>query len=110
MGLVDVLRTLRTAEGRSVLWTWFAHGREVHQTTPQTAEERYPELFDELARLAPAGQRILRSAVRPERSWLPFATAELEPIRRSAVMTGPLFGPDGGRLRGSTTQTIFRKG
>jgi hypothetical protein len=56
--LVDVRRLLRTAEGRSVLWTRFAPGREVHQTTPQTAEDRYPELFDELARLA-RGQRIL---------------------------------------------------
>jgi SAM-dependent methyltransferase len=57
--LVDVLRLLWTGQGRSVLWTRMLHGREVHQTTSQTAEDRYPELFDLLAQLAPAAQRIL---------------------------------------------------
>jgi len=57
--LLDVARLLPTAEGRSVLWTRLAHGREMHQTTPETAEERYPELFDLVARLAPAAKRIL---------------------------------------------------
>lgn len=57
--LVDTIRSLLTAQGRSVLWTRMVHGREVHQTTPQTGEDRYPELFDEIARLARAAQRIL---------------------------------------------------
>ena len=57
--LVDVLRLLWTGQARSALWTRLAHRRDVHQTTPQTAEERYPELFDLLAELAPAARRIL---------------------------------------------------
>jgi len=59
VGLVDVVRLLLTAQGRSVLWTRWAHGRDVHQTTPETAEDRYPELFDLLAELAPTVKRIL---------------------------------------------------
>jgi hypothetical protein len=57
--LLDIARLLAAAEGRSVLWTRFIYGNEVHQTTPETAEERYPELFDSLARLMPAARRIL---------------------------------------------------
>jgi SAM-dependent methyltransferase len=56
---VDVLRLVPTAEGRARLWTRFAHAGEVHQTSPDTAEERYPELFDLAARLRPDAARIL---------------------------------------------------
>ena len=56
---LDVLRLLPTAEGRARLWTRLAHDDEVHQTTPQTAENRYPALFDLAASLAPSAERIL---------------------------------------------------
>lgn len=55
----DVLRLLPTTEGRARLWTRFAHEDEIHQTSPDTAEERYPELFDLAARLRPDAARIL---------------------------------------------------
>src|SRR5436309_512742 len=55
----DVLRLMPTAEGRARLWTRFAHAGEVHQTSPDTAEERYPELFDLAASLRPDAARIL---------------------------------------------------
>lgn len=57
--LLDIARLLPTASGRSVLWTRLRHGGEVHQTTPDTAEERYPELFDLLAELMPHPRRVL---------------------------------------------------
>lgn len=57
--LLDTGRLLATAEGRARLWTRLLHGREVHQTTPQTAEDRYPELFDFIAELAPSARRLL---------------------------------------------------
>jgi hypothetical protein len=57
--LLDSARLLPSAEGRARLWTRVRHAGEVHQTTPQTAEERYPEFFDLAARLAPEAQRVL---------------------------------------------------
>jgi hypothetical protein len=57
--ILDVLRLVPTAEGRARLWTRVVHWNDVHQTTPFTAEERYPELFDLAARLAPDAERIL---------------------------------------------------
>jgi methyltransferase family protein len=57
--LLDVVRLLPTAEGRARLWTRFRYGGEVHQTTPQTFDERYPALFDLAVSLAPAAARIL---------------------------------------------------
>ena len=57
--LLDFARTVATAEGRSSLWTRIAHGREVHQTTAYTCEDRYPELFDLAAELAPGAKRVL---------------------------------------------------
>ena len=59
VGAFDMLRLLPTAEGRARLWTRLAHRGEVHQTSPDTAEERYPELFDMAARLRPDARRIL---------------------------------------------------
>jgi SAM-dependent methyltransferase len=56
---LDALRLAATAEGRGQLWTRIAHGAELHQTTPFTLEERYPELFDLAARLCPNARRIL---------------------------------------------------
>lgn len=59
MRLLDLTRLLLTAERRSLLWTRLVHGGEVHQTTPYTCEDRYPELFDLAARVAPDARRIL---------------------------------------------------
>ena len=214
--LLDVVRLLPTAQGRSVLWTRLRHGGEVHQTTADTAEDRYPELFDHLAELMPRPRRVLsfgcstgeelvslrrrfpraeivgaeinarsrRLAVRrtardpltavvspdairgsfdlifalavlqrePHKiaemqvedlsTFYPFerfdaavtslsrrldsgglfcidsahyrledssAVRELEPVEESPLATGLLFGPDGRRLRGAKSPTIFRK-
>ncbi len=59
VGLVDAGRLLISGEGRGQLWTRLVRGGDVHQTTPQTAEERYPELFDLAAQLQPGARRIL---------------------------------------------------
>ena len=56
---LDFARLALTGEGRSILWTRFAHRSEVHQTTPSTWGERYPALFDFAASLAPDPRRIL---------------------------------------------------
>lgn len=192
------------------------HSGEVHQTTPFTAEDRYPALFDLAARLSPDARRVLsfgcstgeellalrrrfRSAeiigteinprsrriarrriigdshlsVVPPRGLLgrfdlifalavfqrephkveeigledisshyPFArfdaaitelverlnsggllcvsnaqyrvedssaVAALQPVEHSPDMEGPLFGPTGAKLDGSTAKTVFRK-
>ena len=55
---LDVARLLKTAERRSLLWTRLVHADAVHQTTPYTCEDRYPELFDLAARLRPDAERI----------------------------------------------------
>jgi SAM-dependent methyltransferase len=57
--LFDVVRLLPTAEGRARVWTRTVHRNSVHQTTPYTEEERYPELFDLAAQLKPDAGRIL---------------------------------------------------
>lgn len=59
MRVFDGLRPILTMEGRGQLWTRIAHRGEVHQTTPYTAEDRYPELFDLAAKLRPDVRRIL---------------------------------------------------
>lgn len=57
--VLDVVRLLPRAEGRSRLWTRAIHAEEVHQTTPDTWEERYPDLFDLAVKLSPNASRIL---------------------------------------------------
>jgi SAM-dependent methyltransferase len=57
--LLDFVRQLPTSDGRSRLWTRIVHQRQVHQTTTFTAGDRYPELFDLAAALAPGATRIL---------------------------------------------------
>jgi SAM-dependent methyltransferase len=57
--LLDIARLMPTSDGRSMLWTRIIHGRHVHQTTTVTAEDRYPDLFDLAAVLAPDAARIL---------------------------------------------------
>jgi hypothetical protein len=56
---LDIARLLPTGAGRARLWTRVVHGAEVHQTTPYTAEDRYPALFDLAFELAPNAARIL---------------------------------------------------
>jgi hypothetical protein len=57
--ILDLLRLAITVEGRARLWTRVVHRGAVHQTTPHTAEERYPELFDLAASLQPDAKRLL---------------------------------------------------
>lgn len=57
--LLDLARLLASSDGRSRLWTRIVHRRQVHQATTVTAEDRYPELFDQAAALAPDATRIL---------------------------------------------------
>lgn len=57
--VLDVARLFPSAEGRARLWTRLRYAGEVHQTTPQTGEERYPELFDLAGSLSPEAERIL---------------------------------------------------
>jgi hypothetical protein len=59
VGLLDLLRGLSSANGRSIAWTRFFFGDDVHQTTTDTMEERYPELFDVAAQLGVGAERIL---------------------------------------------------
>jgi SAM-dependent methyltransferase len=55
----DTVRLIVTPEGRWQLWTLVTRRGEVHQTTPYTSEDRYPELFDLAAKLRPDAMRIL---------------------------------------------------
>src|SRR5689334_25213789 len=57
--VIDVARLLPSVEGRARLWTKLVHAGEVHQTTPETAEDRYPELFNLAADLGPEAARVL---------------------------------------------------
>lgn len=57
--LVDVLRHTGTPAGWARLWTAMVHRREAHQTSMDTSEERYPELFNLVAGLMPGASRIL---------------------------------------------------
>jgi SAM-dependent methyltransferase len=55
----DLVRPAATAEGRGQLWTMIAHRRDLHQTTPWTTADRYPELMRLAANLSPNAGRIL---------------------------------------------------
>jgi hypothetical protein len=57
--VVDVLRHTSSAEGRARLRAAFVHRGEIHQTSPDTSEERYPEIFERAACLMPGASRIL---------------------------------------------------
>ena len=57
--VLDAAMLLRTAQGRSLLWTRLAHRRELHQIAPYTWLNRYPLLFDLAAEMAPDARRIL---------------------------------------------------
>jgi len=56
---LDVARLLPTMTGRAVLWSRLTRRNELHQTSTDTWLNRYPELFDLVADLAPADARIL---------------------------------------------------
>lgn len=55
----DVLRIVANRDGPARLWTRIVHRSEVHQTTPYTSDDRYPELFDLAAELSPHPKRVL---------------------------------------------------
>jgi len=57
--LYDLVKLAWSAEGRASLWTQLAHRSSIHQTTAYTCEDRYPDLFDLVARLSPKAERIL---------------------------------------------------
>jgi hypothetical protein len=57
--LLDGARALGRPDGRALLWTRLVHGRALHQTSGTSWEDRYPELFELAARLAPDARRIL---------------------------------------------------
>jgi hypothetical protein len=57
--LYEEVMLLRGAEGWARLSTRIFHAREIHQTAPFTWLDRYPELFDLTAKLAPGATRIL---------------------------------------------------
>jgi predicted O-methyltransferase YrrM len=57
--MLEEAKLLVTGEGRARLWTRARHAREIHQTAPFTWLDRYPELFNMAAALAPEARRIL---------------------------------------------------
>jgi hypothetical protein len=72
--LLDGVRRLGRAEDRAVLWTRIAHAGALHQTSGTSWAERYPDLFDMAAELAPDARRIL--------SFGCSSGEELEALRR----------------------------
>lgn len=57
--IFDASKLLWTRAGRGQLWTRAMHGGDLHQSTPDTWEERYPQLFELAAKLDPSAERIL---------------------------------------------------
>ena len=55
----DIVRLMRTADGRSRLWTMFVHRGSIHQTTTFTAVDRYSAIFDLAAAIRPSATRVL---------------------------------------------------
>lgn len=72
--LIDAARRLGRAEVRALLWTRVADGAALHQTSGTSWPERYPELFDLAAALAPDARRVL--------SFGCSSGEELEALRR----------------------------
>jgi hypothetical protein len=95
--LLELGRLLGSAEGLSVLWTRIANGQAVHQTTPFTCDERYPELFDLAAELAPAAKRIL--------SFGCSSGEELVSLRRRFPMAEIV----GAEINGRSRRLAFRR-
>jgi hypothetical protein len=100
--VLDAVRALGRADGRALLWTRFAHGAALHQTSGTSWPERYPELFDLAAELAPEAQRIL--------SFGCSSGEELDALRRrfaNAEIVGAEINP---RLRKAARARIASDG
>jgi len=100
--LVDTLRRLGRAEDRALLWTRIAHPDALHQTSGTSWPERYPELFDMAAELAPDARRIL--------SFGCSSGEELEALRRrfaAADIVGAEINP---RLRRAAAKRMADDG
>jgi hypothetical protein len=96
--LLDGVRRLGRAEERALLWTRVAHGRALHQTSGTSWSERYPELFDLAAELAPRAGRIL--------SFGCSSGEELEALRRR-FPTAEIVGAEiNARLRRTAAQRM----
>lgn len=91
VGLLDGIRRIRGAEGRALLWTRLANGAAVHQTSGTSWSDRYPELFDLAAKLAPDARRIL--------SFGCSSGEELEALRRRFPDAGIVGAEINPRLR-----------
>jgi hypothetical protein len=100
--LLDGLRQLGRADSRALLWTRMAHGGALHQTSGTSWPERYPELFDLAAELAPGAARIL--------SFGCASGEELEALRRrfpQAEIVGAEINP---RLRRAAAKRMAGDG
>ena len=106
------------------MWSRSVHARQIHQTAPYTWLDRYPELFDLAARLAPDARRILSFgcstgeelvSLRRRFPEAEIVGAEINPriARRSArslTAADPrmdVIPPNGSRAR-STSFSLFR--
>jgi hypothetical protein len=100
--LLEGLRQLGRADSRALLWTRMAHRGALHQTSGTSWPERYPELFDLAAELAPEAQRIL--------SFGCSSGEELEALRRrfpQAEIVGAEINP---RLRRAAAERMAGDG
>jgi hypothetical protein len=100
--LLDGVRRLGRAEDRALAWTRIVHGRSIHQTSGTSWPERYPDLFDLAAELAPGAGRIL--------SFGCSSGEELEALRRrfpAAEIIGAEINP---RLRRAAASRIAGDG
>lgn len=101
--VLDLVRLLPSGQGRAQLWVRLMHRGQVHQATPATAEDRYPELFDLSARLLPHAQRIL--------SFGCSTGEELSALRRrfpEAEIVGAEINPRSRRIAGRRMRTDGR--
>lgn len=102
MRLLDGVRRVGRAEDRALLWTRIAHRGALHQTSGTSWPERYPELFNLVAELAPGAGRIL--------SFGCSSGEELEALRRrfpEAEIVGAEINP---RLRRAATKRMAGDG
>lgn len=92
--LLDAVRGLASSDGRAQLWTRIAHGGTLHQVSGHTEPDRYPGLFDLVARLQPEAARILSfgcstgeeiEAIRKRFPAAGIVGAEINPKSRSAA-------------------------
>ena len=93
--LFEEAALLLTAEGRARLSTRLLHAGEIHQTAPFTSLDRYPDLFDLAAKLAPSATRILSFgcstgeeliSLRPRFPGAEIVGAEINPRSRAIAL------------------------